>query len=117
MTVTVQRGRDEIHSTIKMFSDDIMLGEVVVKKTKIHYKRKNNPAVDLMRKVIANKKLSDIKEKDYYHFDKYEKRVFSRNDLENTKDTLLAEVCPETGKLIIPILVEETEGYKDDGPR
>lgn len=115
VTVTVQRGRDEIHSTIKMFSDDIMLGEVVVKKTKIHYKRKNNPAVDLMRKVIANKKLSDIKEKDYYHFDKYEKRVFSRNDLENTKDTLLAEVCPETGKLIIPILVEETvseENYR-----
>ena len=115
VTVTVQRGRDEIHSTIKMYSDDIMLGEVVVKKTKIHYKRKNNPAVDLMRKVIANKKLSDIKEKDYYHFDKYEKRVFSRNDLENTKDTLLAEVCPETGKLIIPILVEETvseENYR-----
>jgi hypothetical protein len=115
VTVTVQRGREEIHSTIKMYSDDIMLGEVVVKKTKIHYKRKNNPAVDLMRKVIANKKLSDIKEKDYYHFDKYEKRVFSRNDLENTKDTLLAEVCPETGKLIIPILVEETvseENYR-----
>ncbi|MDE5999455.1 MAG: DUF5686 and carboxypeptidase regulatory-like domain-containing protein [Bacteroidaceae bacterium] len=107
VTVTVQRGRTEIHSTIKMYSDDIMLGEVVVKKTKHHYKRKNNPAVDLMRKVIANKKLSDIKEKDFYHFDKYEKKVFSRNDLENTKDTLLAEVCPETGKLIIPILVDE----------
>ena len=51
-----------------MYSDDILLGEVVVKKTKIHYKRKNNPAVDLMRKVIANKKLSDIKEKDYLPF-------------------------------------------------
>lgn len=115
VTVTVQRGRVEIHSTIKMYSDDIMLGEVVVKKTKHHYKRKNNPAVDLMRKVIANKKLSDIKEKDFYHFDKYEKKVFSRNDLENTKDTLLAEVCPETGKLIIPILVDETvseENYR-----
>lgn len=115
VTVTVQRGRAEIHSTIKMYSDDIMLGEVVVKKTKHHYKRKNNPAVDLMRKVIANKKLSDIKEKDFYHFDKYEKKVFSRNDLENTKDTLLAEVCPETGKLIIPILVDETvseENYR-----
>ncbi len=115
VTVTVQRGRAEIRSTIKMYSDDIMLGEVVVKKTKHHYKRKNNPAVDLMRKVIANKRLSDIKEKDFYHFDKYEKKVFSRNDLENTKDTLLAEVCPETGKLIIPILVDETvseENYR-----
>ena len=107
VTVTVQRGQSEIRSTLKMYPDDIMLGEVVVKKSKERYKRKNNPAVELMRKVIANKRLSDIKEKDYYHFDKYEKRTFSRNDLEKTKDSLLAELCPETGKLILPIMVEE----------
>ena len=115
VTVTVQRGRQEIHSTIKMYSDDILLSEVVVKKAKIHYSRKNNPAVDLMRKVIANKHLSDIREKDFYHFDKYEKRTFSRNNLEKSKDSLLAEVCPETGKLILPIMVEETaseENYR-----
>lgn len=115
VTVTVQRGRQEIHSTIKMYSDDIMLGEVVVKKAKIHYSRKNNPAVDLMRKVIANKRLSDIKEKDFYHFDKYEKRTFSRNNLEKSEDSLMAEICPETGKLILPIMVDETmseENYR-----
>lgn len=110
--VTVNKSKTEINSTIKMYSDDILLGEVVVKKSKVHYKRKNNPAVELMRKVIANKKLSDIKEKDYYHFEKYEKHTFSYNDVEKSN---LAEVCPETGKLIIPIMVDETaseENYR-----
>lgn len=118
VTVTVPRGRQEIRGQIiKMYSNDILLGEVVVKKSKIKYSRKNNPAVDLMRKVIANKKLSDIKEKDFYHFDKYEKKTFSYNDIKGTKDTLLSEICPETGKLIIPIMVEETaseENYRKD---
>ena len=114
VTVTVPRGRNELRDQlIKMYSDDIMLGEVVVKKSKLHYKRKNNPAVDLMRKVIANKKLSDIKEKDFYHFDKYEKKTFSYNDIKGTKDTLLSEICPETGKLIIPIMVEETSSEEN----
>ena len=116
VTVTVPRGRQEIRGQIiKMYSEDFLLGEVVVKKSKIKYSRKNNPAVDLMRKVIANKKLSDIKEKDFYHFDKYEKKTFSYNDIKGTKDTLLSEICPETGKLIIPIMVDETaseESYR-----
>ncbi|MBQ0046749.1 MAG: carboxypeptidase-like regulatory domain-containing protein [Prevotellaceae bacterium] len=110
VTVTVNKSKTEIYSTIKMYSDDILLGEVVVKKSKIHYKRKNNPAVDLMRKVIANKKLSDIKLKDYYHFDKYEKHTFAYNDVEKSN---LAEVCPETGKLIIPIMVDETQSEEN----
>ncbi|MBO4673525.1 MAG: carboxypeptidase-like regulatory domain-containing protein [Bacteroidaceae bacterium] len=118
VTVTVPRGRQEVRDQIiKMYSDDILLGEVVVKKAKHKYSRKNNPAVDLMRKVIANKKLSDIKEKDFYHFDKYEKKTFSYNDIKGTKDTLLSEICPETGKLIIPIMVDETaseENYRKD---
>ncbi len=112
VTVTVNRAQSEIHSTIKLYPEDFMLNEVVVKKSKIKYSRKNNPAVDLMRKVIANKKLSDIKEKDFYHFDKYEKKTFSYNDVEKST---LAEVCPETGKLIIPIMVDETaseENYR-----
>ena len=110
VTVTVNRAQSEIHSTIKLYPDDFLLDEVVVKKSKIRYSRKNNPAVDLMRKVIANKKLSDIKEKDFYHFDKYEKKTFSYNDVEKSS---LAEVCPETGKLIIPIMVDETSSEEN----
>ena len=110
--VTVNASQKEIHSTIKLYSNEILLSEVVVKKEKVKYSRKNNPAVELMRKVIANKRRSDIKEKDFYHFDKYEKHTFSYNDVEKSS---LAEVCPETGKLIIPIMVDETtssENYR-----
>lgn len=110
--VTVNHSHSVIHSTVKLYSDDVLLGEVVVKKSKIKYKRKNNPAVDLMRKVIANKHMSDIKEKDFYHFDKYVKHTLSYNDVEKGA---LAEICPETGKLILPVMVDETvseENYR-----
>ncbi len=112
VTVTVNHSYKVMHSVIKMYSDDVLLSEVVVKKSKVKYKRKDNPAVDLMRRVIANKHLSDIKEKDFYHFDKYEKLTLSYNDVEKSP---LAEVCPETGKLILPIMVDETvseENYR-----
>ena len=108
--VTVNASQKEIHSTIKLYSDEILLNEVVVQSSKKRYSRKNNPAVELMRKVIANKYRSDIKEKDYYHFDKYEKHTFSYNDVEKSS---LAEVCPETGKLIIPIMVDETTSMEN----
>ena len=41
---------------VKLQSDDIMLSEVVVKPKKEKYSRKNNPAVEFMKKVIENKK-------------------------------------------------------------
>ena len=45
VTVTVPRGRQEIRGQIiKMYPDDFLLNEVVVKKSKIKYSRKNNPA-------------------------------------------------------------------------
>ena len=37
--------------------DDIMLDEVVVKPKREKYSRKNNPAVELMKKVIAHKRI------------------------------------------------------------
>ena len=45
-------------------SSENELGEAVVKGRKDKYSRKNNPAVDLMRKVIAAKKESDLRKHD-----------------------------------------------------
>lgn len=39
-----------------MAPDDVMLTEVVVKPKKEKYSKKNNPAVDFMRKVIEQKR-------------------------------------------------------------
>ncbi len=56
---------------IKMDQEVQVLQEVVVKKQK--YQNKNNPAVDLIEKVIANKKQNSNEALDYYENEKYEK--------------------------------------------
>lgn len=45
------------------------------------YSRKNNPAVESMKKVIANKKALRLEENDYYQYQKYEKMKMSVNDV------------------------------------
>ena len=95
------------------------LGAAVVTGKKTKYSRKNNPAVELMRKVIAAKKQSDLHVHDYFSIDKYSKITFAFNEVTDKvfeegkfkkfpflKDHV--EVCNETGKLILPISVDET---------
>ena len=47
---------------VQMAPDDVMLTEVVVKPKKEKYSKKNNPAVDFMRKVIEHKKAQRLDE-------------------------------------------------------
>ena len=56
-----------------------VLQEVVVRKQK--YQNKNNPAVDLIEKVIANKKQNSNEALDYFDNEKYEKVQFAINDI------------------------------------
>ena len=65
---------------------DLVLDEVVVKPKKEKYSRKNNPAVEMMKKVIAAKKLNDLGVNDFYHYNKYQKITFSLNNI--TTDSL-----------------------------
>ena len=51
---------------VRMVSDAV-LDEVIVKPKKEKYSRKNNPAVEMMKKVIKAKKLYDLGVNDYYH--------------------------------------------------
>ena len=53
---------------------------VSIKGKRKKYDRKNNPAVELMRKVIAAKKHSDLRRHDYFSYQKYEKRTFALNE-------------------------------------
>lgn len=104
---------------VKLVSDDIMLSEVVIKPTKEKYSRKNNPAVDFMRKVIENKKSLKLEENDYYQYQKYEKMKMSINDVTPEKMEKgiykkfsflkdQVEVSPNTNKMILPISIKET---------
>lgn len=99
---------------------DLVLDEVIVKPKKEKYSRKNNLAVEMMKKVIAAKKLNDLGVNDFYHYNKYQKITFSLNNI--TTDSLResnlfkkypffrdqVEVCEVTGKNILPISVDET---------
>ena len=104
---------------VKMTSDDILLSEVIVKPQKEKYSRKNNPAVEFMKKVIENKKALKLEENDYYQYQKYEKMKMSMNDV--TPEKLekgiykkfsffkdQVEISPKTNKMILPISIKET---------
>lgn len=108
---------------VRMRPDDIMLDEVVVKPKREKYSRKNNPAVELMKKVIAHKNNNKLSENDYYQYNKYQKITMSLNDVTPEmlekgmykkmpflKDQI--ELCEETNKFIFPISVDETASQK-----
>ena len=66
---------------VKLKDDSRRLNEVVVKSKRGKYKRKDNPAVELMRRVIAAKKKTDLNNHPYYQYDKYQKITLALNDL------------------------------------
>lgn len=99
--------------------DDRKLQEVTIKAKRNKYSRKNNPAVELMRRVIAAKKRSDLSNHDYYGYNKYQKITLAINDINpaeledekmKKKKWLLnqIEMCPYNNKLILPLSVDET---------
>lgn len=107
----------EIKITLK--TDTKQLKGVTVKTKRSKYSRKNNPAVELMKRVIAAKKRTDLANHDYYQFNKYQKITFAINDIKPTeleneklkkKKWLInqIETCPYNNKLILPLSVDET---------
>jgi hypothetical protein len=108
---------------VVMRSDDVQLGEVVVKAKREKYSRKNNPAVELMKKVIANKFHQELEENDYYQYNKYQKLVMAVNNITdeylqkgmfNKMPELRKQVeyCAETDTRILPVSVDETVSQK-----
>ena len=110
-----ETGRD----TTKWYNKTYELKEVTITKKRSKYSRKNNPAVELMKKVIAAKKLTDIKNRDYCRYDKYQKLTLAVNEV--TPEALehgtigklpgalnQVEVCEYNNKLILPLTVTET---------
>lgn len=105
---------------IVLKEDAKSLSEVVIRTKKERYKRKDNPAVELMRRVIAAKKRTRLEENhDYYQFNKYQKLVFSVNDIQpedlekgsfKRQPWLVNQIETSSfnNKLILPISVDET---------
>ena len=65
---------------IKMQPESIKLEGAIVKPKKEKYKKKDNPAVELIRNVIANKEHNRIESKEYFKSDYHEKLTLSLDD-------------------------------------
>ena len=106
---------------VKLTASTKALNEVEVVQKRKKYSRKENPAVELMRRVIAAKEGNDLHNRDYFSFQRYEKMTVAMNEVtervfEDDQFKRLpflkehVELCPETGKFILPLVVEERVG-------
>ena len=116
-----EHSRSRQNITLK--PDSRQLSGVTVKARRNRYSRKDNPAVELMRRVVAAKKKNNLAVNDYYQYQKYEKITLAINDLKpeqleqkpfSNHSWLLdqVETSPYTGKLILPVSVDETVSQK-----
>jgi hypothetical protein len=113
-TITVAAGKTTTIE-INLEPKDKELNEVIVRPHKEKYSKKNNPAVELIKKVIAHKDGNNITNLDHYRYKEYERIFFALNDyhpdmlllkrykfLSNYADTSLID-----NKAILPFSVRE----------
>lgn len=111
-SVVIPAGTDSI--TVSLKSSDNSLAEVRVKARRKRYHRKDNPAVELMRRVIAKKKVTNLENHDYYRCRKYQKITLSENEVDtvgkNRKPWYLNHLDKspiDSTKLILPVTINE----------
>jgi hypothetical protein len=106
-----------INISLKLSS--ISLDEVVVKPGKTGYKNKNNPAVELIEKVIANKDVNNQKSFDYLQYKQYDKIQFALSNItEKFKQGPLfakfkfvfdnIDTTKRIGKSVLPLFIKES---------
>lgn len=98
----------------------VTLHEVTVKPKRERYRRKNNPAVELMRKVIAHKKRDDLQAHDHCSYYSYRKMTTALDGITPSvmaEGTLFkhmpflkdqVEVDSMTHRMVLPVSMDET---------
>jgi len=71
-TIAIKPGESQ-EVRVALRSEALSLDEITVTAEKGKYKRKGNPAVDLIKKVIDRKDQNRLESQGYYEYDKYEK--------------------------------------------
>lgn len=126
--IKIQAGKEQTIN-IKMEASERTLKEIIVKPPKVKYRNKNNPAVDLIRQVIAHKDQNKNGSYSYLEYEQYEKlEVALSNTPEKMKknrlfrsfkyivDNIDTTVMPD--KAILPLYLQEkiTEVYNRKNP-
>ena len=113
----------------KLKSESLQIETVEIKVKKEKYSKKNNPALELARKVINNKYVNSLKGKEFYSYDQQEKiKIDINNITEDFKNTPFIrkfdfmwdyiDTSEVNGKTYLPIFMRETLStmhYKKDG--
>ena len=102
---------------IQLSPTSYRITEVVVKSSKKKYKKKGNPAVEFVQKVIISKKLHDPLNKDYYQYEHDEKINIALNNFQKDKNkkilhkyaflTDYVDTSTLSGKPILPVSSKE----------
>lgn len=94
------------------------LTEVVVKPKREHYRKKDNPAVEFVRRMIDHRDDHSPNEKDYWQRERYEKTTFALNNFDEEKQkkwlyrkfdflTEYVDTSAVTGKPILTVSARE----------
>lgn len=108
---------------VSMKEENKTLQEVVVKPKKERYRNKNNPAVELIRQVIAHKSQNRMEHYEYVSYQEYEKMQMA---ISNTPDAIKknflfkkykfvldnVDTTRFEGKALLPLYIEENISEK-----
>ncbi|MDD6025703.1 MAG: DUF5686 family protein, partial [bacterium] len=122
--VFVNKGRSN-NVVIKIVPTGVALRELVVKPGKEKYSKKNNPAVEFVKRVIKKRDLYDPQNHEYYNYDKYHKLTcglsgFNPDNKNWVKKRFnfiyeFMDTSEISGKRILPLSIKEmvsTEHYR-----
>lgn len=101
---------------VDLVSSGVELDEVVVRKGKEKYSKKDNPAVEMIRKLRARRDDNDPKRFPHYGYTQYERMMLGLGNLDDIISkpeeqawiSEYADTSMLTGKRVLPISIKET---------
>ena len=113
--VTVKSGQGNV-VLIDLVPTGVELEEVIVHKGKEKYSKKNNPAVDMIRKLRAKRDDNDPRRIPHYDYTQYERMMLGFGDIDDMIKkpeeqqwiNQYADTSLLTGKRVLPFSIKET---------
>jgi hypothetical protein len=125
--ITIEVGKNQ-KINVELEVDASLLDEVVIKAKNYRYRNRDNPAVQLIRKVIENKSINRLEGQDFAQYEEYEKVSLALSNLSEKfrnrrifKDYQFLFEEQEEGKntYVLPAYMQEkiTQVYYRKSPR
>ena len=113
--VTIRQGQGSV-VLIDLVATGVELNEVVVHRGKEKYSKKNNPAVEMIKRLRARRDDGDPRLMPHYGYSQYERMMVGLGDLDDlvTKPeeqqwiSEYADTSLLTGKRVLPVSIKET---------